>query len=83
MVGNMFGTSLSMAPAYVVAQLCDFVDIDGPLLLKYDHPLGLTYEKGVVGVFDSNLWGWCSVCLKNGLVIATISDSLLGPGVLG
>lgn len=57
MVGNMFGTSLSMAPAYVVAQLCDFVDIDGPLLLKYDHPLGLSYDKGVVGVFDPTLWG--------------------------
>jgi L-alanine-DL-glutamate epimerase-like enolase superfamily enzyme len=34
MVGNMLGTSLSMAPSFVVAQLCDFVDIDGPLLPK-------------------------------------------------
>jgi L-alanine-DL-glutamate epimerase-like enolase superfamily enzyme len=57
MVGNMTGTSLGMAPAFVIAQLCDFVDIDGPLLLKYDHPNGLVYNKGVVDVFDSGLWG--------------------------
>lgn len=57
MVGNMVGTSLSMAPAFVVAQLCDFVDIDGPLLLKYDQARGLTYENGVVRGFDSRLWG--------------------------
>lgn len=57
MVGNMAGTSLAMAPSFVLAQLCDFVDIDGPLLLKYDHPDGLDYHKGEVGVFDSTLWG--------------------------
>jgi len=57
MVGNMTGTSLGMAPAFVVAQLCDFVDIDGPLLLKYDHPNGMNYHKGVVDVFQSDLWG--------------------------
>jgi len=57
MVGNMVGTSLSMAPSFVVAQLCDFVDIDGPLLLKYDQPNGLEYVNGVVNGFDSVLWG--------------------------
>lgn len=57
MVGNMIGTSLSIAPAFVVAQLCDFVDIDGPLLLKYDHPNALKYNKGVVKGFGSALWG--------------------------
>ena len=57
MVGNMVGTSLSMAPSFVVAQLCDFVDIDGPLLLKYDQPNGLQYVNGVVKGFDSALWG--------------------------
>jgi len=57
MVGNMVGTSLGMAPSFVVAQLCDFVDIDGPLLLKYDHPLGLKYNKGVVDVFSPRFWG--------------------------
>ncbi len=57
MIGNMVGTSLSMAPSFVVAQLCDFVDIDGPLILKYDQPRGLKYNKGVVDVFDRRLWG--------------------------
>jgi len=57
MVGNMGNSSLGMAPSFVVAQLCDFVDIDGPLLLKYDHPLGLEYNKGVVSVFNSRFWG--------------------------
>jgi len=57
MVGNMVGTSLGMAPSFVIAQLCDFVDIDGPLLLKYDHPNGLSYHHGVAAVFDSRFWG--------------------------
>jgi L-alanine-DL-glutamate epimerase-like enolase superfamily enzyme len=57
MVGNMVGTSLAMAPSFVVAQLCDFVDIDGPLLLKYDHPQGLRYDKGRVKPFAPDLWG--------------------------
>ena len=57
MVGNMMGTSLGMAPSFVIAQLCDFVDIDGPLLLKYDHPVGMIYHKGVVDVFSPRLWG--------------------------
>ena len=57
MVGNMVGTSLAMAPSFVVAQLCDFVDIDGPLLLKHDHPNGLQYDKGVVSVFNPAFWG--------------------------
>jgi len=57
MVGNMVGTSLSMAPSFVIAQLCDFVDIDGPLLLKYDRPRGLEYNQGVVRGVDPRLWG--------------------------
>ena len=57
MVGNMVGTSLSMAPSFVVAQLCDFVDIDGPLLLRYDQPRALQYHNGVVKGFDRKLWG--------------------------
>jgi L-alanine-DL-glutamate epimerase-like enolase superfamily enzyme len=57
MVGNMVGTSLGMAPAFVIAQLCDFVDIDGPLLLKYDRPRGLRYEKGLVSGLDPAFWG--------------------------
>lgn len=57
MVGNMMGTSLGMAPSFVVAQLCDFVDIDGPLLLKHDHVNGLQYDKGQAEVFAPSFWG--------------------------
>ena len=57
MVGNMVGTSLSMAPSFVVAQLCDFVDIDGPLLLRYDMPNALVYKNGVVSGIKPALWG--------------------------
>ncbi len=57
MVGNMMGTSLSMAPSFVIAQLCDFVDIDGPLLLRHDHPDGLRYRNGIAEVFQPAFWG--------------------------
>lgn len=57
MVGNMLGTSLGMAPSFVIAQLCDFVDIDGPLLMKEDRLHGLSFNAGLVGVFDPDLWG--------------------------
>jgi L-Ala-D/L-Glu epimerase len=43
MVGCMLATSLAMAPAMLVGQLADIVDLDGPLLLARDrepwHPL--------------------------------------------
>ena len=46
MVGNMLGTSLAMAPAYLVGQLCDVVDLDGPLLLAADRDPHVSYEAG-------------------------------------
>jgi hypothetical protein len=58
MVGNMTGTSLSMAPSFVIGQFCDFVDIDGPLLLAKDIGGGLEYrEGGIVGLPSRELWG--------------------------
>ena len=57
MVGNMFGTSLAMMPALVVAQLCRFVDLDGPLHLKCDRPPSLNYDNGTVTMQDHSLWG--------------------------
>lgn len=58
MVGNMTGTSLSMAPSYVVGQWCEFVDIDGPVLLAEDVDHGLEYrEGGRVGLPNPALWG--------------------------
>jgi L-alanine-DL-glutamate epimerase-like enolase superfamily enzyme len=57
MVGNMIGTSLSMAPSYVIAQSCRFVDLDGPLALTRDRDFGLRYEGGRVSIPEPGLWG--------------------------
>lgn len=38
MVGNMIGTSLAMAPAFVVGQLCEGVDLDGPIFSREIAP---------------------------------------------
>ncbi|MGR9093113.1 MAG: dipeptide epimerase [Gammaproteobacteria bacterium] len=57
MVGCMGGTSLAMAPSHVLAQLCDFVDIDGPLLLRNDRLGGFVYERGFASIPDAPFWG--------------------------
>ena len=57
MVGNMTGSSLAMAPAYVIGQFCEFVDIDGPVLLAEDVQPALTFENGQVSIPDRKLWG--------------------------
>lgn len=58
MVGNMTGTSLSMAPAFVIGQYCEFVDIDGPLLLENDIQNGLQFlQGGEVTPPSDSLWG--------------------------
>lgn len=46
MVGNMTGTSLSMAPSFIIGTACVFVDLDGPLLLARDIDDGLMYGSG-------------------------------------
>jgi L-alanine-DL-glutamate epimerase-like enolase superfamily enzyme len=57
MVGCMVATSLSMAPAMLVAQRARFVDLDGPLLLARDRPNGLTYDGSLVHPATPPLWG--------------------------
>ncbi|HET7331196.1 enolase C-terminal domain-like protein, partial [Dyella sp.] len=57
MVGCMGGTSLSMAPAHVLAQLCDFVDLDSPLLLRNDRMGGFNYQSGQVAAGPDLCWG--------------------------
>lgn len=58
MVGNMTGTSLSMAPSYVIGQFCRFVDIDGPLLLAEDIENGMLFgDGGTVSLPTPALWG--------------------------
>ena len=41
----------------VVAQLCDFVDLDGPLLQRLDWPPGIRYEHGRMSLPTGKLWG--------------------------
>ena len=57
MVGCMVGTSLAMAPAVLLAQGADFVDLDGPLLLARDREPGLRYEGSLVFPPERALWG--------------------------
>lgn len=57
MTGCMVGTSLSMAPATLVAQRAFLVDLDGPLLLREDRPEGLRYEGATVYPPTPSLWG--------------------------
>ena len=57
MAGCMVATSLSMAPAMLVAQRARVVDLDGPLLLARDREHGLRYEGSLVYPATSALWG--------------------------
>lgn len=56
MVGNMVGTSLAMAPAFVLGQRCDLVDLDGPIFLKQDRTPGVAYRDGTIWC-DEAVWG--------------------------
>ena len=57
MVGCMVGTSLAMAPAVLLAQGADFVDLDGPLLLARDRSPALAYRGSLVLPPEPALWG--------------------------
>jgi L-alanine-DL-glutamate epimerase-like enolase superfamily enzyme len=57
MVGCMVATSLAMAPALLLAQTADWVDLDGPLLLARDRQPGLRYEGALVYPPSPELWG--------------------------
>ncbi len=56
MVGNMSGSSLAMAPAFVVGQLCEVVDLDGPTFLTTDCSPAASYEDGRIWCPET-LWG--------------------------
>jgi L-alanine-DL-glutamate epimerase-like enolase superfamily enzyme len=63
MVGNMISTSLAMAPAFVVGQLCDVVDLDGPTFLDRDREPPVTYRD------DGTIW--CDEAVWAGGALAT------------
>jgi L-alanine-DL-glutamate epimerase-like enolase superfamily enzyme len=57
MCGCMICTSLGIAPAFHIARRADFVDLDGPLWLKGDHPGGARVENGKLSAPSATLWG--------------------------
>ncbi len=56
MVGNMVGTSLAMAPAWLLGQLCDVADLDGTLFITRDRDPGMVFEDGKVS-YPARGWG--------------------------
>lgn len=56
MVGCMGGTSLAMAPAFIAGQLCDVVDLDGPVSLSADRAASASYVNGCLDIPHS-VWG--------------------------
>jgi L-alanine-DL-glutamate epimerase-like enolase superfamily enzyme len=57
MVGNMCGTSLAMAPGFLIAQSCTHVDLDGPLLQRLDRASPIRFDQGLMSVPERSLWG--------------------------
>ena len=57
MIGCMVGSSLAMAPAVLLAQGAEVVDLDGPLLLAEDREPPLRYDGGEVYPPERELWG--------------------------
>ncbi len=57
MAGCMVATSLSMAPALLIAQGAAFVDLDGPLLLARDREPGLRFVGSVIEAYGPEVWG--------------------------
>lgn len=50
MVGCMLSTSLGIHPAFHLAQTADWVDLDGPVLLKNDRAGGFRFAGGLISL---------------------------------
>jgi L-alanine-DL-glutamate epimerase-like enolase superfamily enzyme len=57
MVGCMIGSGVAMAPAYVVASLCEVVDLDAPLVVKEAADARLRHDGRFLHLFGPDLWG--------------------------
>ena len=57
MAGCMVSTSLAMAPALIIAQGAEVVDLDGPLLLARDRAPGLEVIGSILNPPQPALWG--------------------------
>lgn len=56
MAGTMVSSSLGTAPGFVLGQLCDLVDLDGPTFLADDFAPSVTYCDGAVFA-GPEVWG--------------------------
>lgn len=56
MVGTMVCTSLGTAPGFVLGQLADLVDLDGPTFLAHDVGPPVTYRDGLLFA-GPEVWG--------------------------
>jgi len=56
MVGTMIGTSIATAPAFILAQQCSIVDLDGPTFLVKDRSPSVVYRDGDLFAGD-DVWG--------------------------
>lgn len=56
MVGTMVGTSLATAPGFVLGQVCDLVDLDGPTFLAQDRAPSVEYRDGTLWS-GPEVWG--------------------------
>lgn len=56
MVGNMVGSSWAMGPAFVLGQLCDIVDLDGPTFIAADRRPAVAYRDGLAWCPET-VWG--------------------------
>ena len=57
MVGCMSSTSLGIAPAFLIAQRAEIVDLDAPLYLFNDRPCPIKFDLSRVFPPSKNLWG--------------------------
>ena len=64
MIGNMLGSSLAMAPASLVGQYCEIVDLDGPVFLKADRTPGIEYRNGHIHCPEA-VWGGGRAVIKD------------------
>lgn len=57
MLGCMVASSLAMAPISLLSPYADFIDLDGPILIKQDRANGFAIEAGVMSPLNLQLWG--------------------------
>lgn len=56
-IGCMIGTSLGIAPAFLLGAFASVIDLDAPLLLSHDRTPGIAYDGGLMQPPPAELWG--------------------------